>query len=207
MRYSFAENSSTITSRTRRVEIFAGEVVACRKQSVLTGGPSSSQHRNRSADSSPGDWTSCGLLHLDDPRGHGRRIISDFELHRVFSGGHKGQIEQHRSRRENSGRTILTPADIEGRQLWRYMQRTEGTSQDAFVHRSDRQGNRKRAIRRRLSVELPEQSDLPVASKLRPAMRARDCLVQIARKRWLSVDEQQIRNADPSGIERDFGES
>src|SRR5712691_3677238 len=115
MRYSFAEISSTITWRTRHVEISAGDLVACKKQSALTCVPSSSQHRNPSADSSPGDWTSCGLLHLNDPRGHSRRIISDFELHGVFPSGNQRQIEKHRSRRQNPGRTILTPADIEGR--------------------------------------------------------------------------------------------
>src|ERR1700693_1482043 len=134
MRYSFAEISSTIASRTRRVEISAGDLVACKKQSALTGVPSSSQHRNPSADSSPGEWTSCGLLHLDDPRGHSRRIITDFELDRVLSGGHKGQIEQHRSRRQNSGRTILMPADIQWRQPWRDTQRAEGASQNTFIH-------------------------------------------------------------------------
>src|SRR5258706_4232177 len=179
MRFSFVEISSTTISRMRRAEIFAVGLAGRTKRSPLINARWSWLRRSPSGDSSRAAWKSCGLLHLDDARGRCRWIVSDLELDRVFARWHKRQVEQHGSRGQYSGCPVLLPANVQWRRSGCDAQRVEGASQQAHIHRSDRQRDRKRAIRRSLSIELPEQSNFLIAPERRPTMYVRNRLVEI----------------------------
>src|SRR6185436_11548568 len=101
----------------------------------------------------------------------------------------------------------LLPADIERSRFRRDPQRAEGPPQQALADRRDRERNRHRAVGWCSSVQLPEQSDLFVATELRAAVRSRYGLVEIDGERGAAVDKKQIGDAGPTGVERDLGES